>query len=148
MTTRGPTFALFLRHHPYRLLMLMTFVCPISCETKLPTVAEGRLLTISGYIYQRETVQQGEPLLADALITVHHADGSESTVLSDADGFYTISVRPGSVSIMVSKNDYASQGSQFALVHNVVLNFSLTRPPLASTRPNAGDFPPLPANRA
>ena len=47
-------------------------------------------LTVSGYVYQTLTRDSGEPPIADALITLRDAAGTESTALSDRRGFYRV----------------------------------------------------------
>jgi hypothetical protein len=78
--------------------------------------------TISGRIYASGPVQ---PPIGDATVEVNEADGSSATVVTDADGFYRISARRGSVTITASKDGYEAKQWQFDLLNDTVLNFSL-----------------------
>jgi hypothetical protein len=80
---------------------------------------------VSGYVYQRPTAQLGEPMLADVLITIEKADGSQCTTRTDAGGFYTVAVTRGTISISAAKAGYQTNRSQFELSTDTVLNFSL-----------------------
>ena len=80
--------------------------------------------TLSGQVQQNVT--WGDPPLADALVEVIGADGSRKTGLSDDDGFYTIATAPGSVTVRASKPGFETRTSEFVLVTDTVLNFSLT----------------------
>ena len=80
---------------------------------------------VSGYVYQRPTAQLGEPMLADVLITIEQADGSQCTTRTDAGGFYTVAVTRGTISISAAKAGYQTNRSQFELSTDTVLNFSL-----------------------
>ena len=80
---------------------------------------------VSGHVYQRPTAEWGEPMLADVLITVELADGSQCTTRTDAAGFYTVSVTRGIISISAAKEGYQTNRSQFELSSDTVLNFSL-----------------------
>lgn len=93
--------------------------------TSTQQVAAAQLATISGRVYA--AVTWGEPPIAETLIEVTEADGTTTTVLSDDDGFYQVTVRHGSVSISASKEGYeAKTPQQFTLLNDAVLNFSLT----------------------
>jgi hypothetical protein len=95
------------------------------CSGQSPLSPEDDLATVSGHIYLRDPVG-AQPLVANALIWVQEADGSQRTALSNADGYYTVSVRPGSVSITASKEGYEAKVWHFMLLNDTVLNFSLT----------------------
>jgi carboxypeptidase family protein len=101
------------------------FVVGSACGGQLPGAPDAGLLTISGYVYQEGTAQLGEPAVLGALITVQEGEGSARTAISDSRGFYTVSVRAGSVSITASKTGYAERVSQFNLSIDTILNFSL-----------------------
>lgn len=77
----------------------------------------GRIYASDGPIY---------PPIADALVEVNEADGTSATTVSDANGFYRISVRRGSVTITASKDGYEAMQWQFDLLNDTVLNFSLS----------------------
>jgi hypothetical protein len=79
--------------------------------------------TISGQVH--EAVTWGDPPLADAVVEVTIADGSTKTGMSDAGGFYRIAAAPGGVTVKASKAGYATKTSEFLLVRDIVLNFSL-----------------------
>ena len=82
------------------------------------------LAEISGRIYS--SVGPMYPSIANAVVEVNEADGSSATVVSDADGFYRISARRGSVTITASKEGYEAKQWQFDLLNDTVVNFSLT----------------------
>lgn len=117
------------RLHRARLWRFVFYVLPVlaavaGCARQLPGAAT-RLLTISGHIYQQETPALGEPGITNVLITISDGQSPERTALSGPDGFYTVSVLAGSISISASKDGYGTQMSEFALVGDTVLNFSL-----------------------
>jgi hypothetical protein len=78
---------------------------------------------VSGWVYQEAL--WGDPPLAETLITVAYADGSERTTVSDADGFYELSVRAGAIWITAFKEGYEAKTWQFRLSNDTVLNFGL-----------------------
>lgn len=80
--------------------------------------------TISGRIYA--SVGPLYASIGDAVVVVNEADGSSATVASDADGFYKISARRGSVTVTASKEGYEAKQWQFDLLNDTVVNFSLT----------------------
>jgi hypothetical protein len=98
------------------------------CEgaSQAPTAVPAR---ISGHVYQRQTAEFGEPMLADVLITIEGADGSQYSTRTDAAGFYTVSVTRGIISISAAKAGYQIKRSQFELSSDTVLNFSLVPDP-------------------
>ncbi len=97
-----------------------------ACVHQLPGAPDDiPQLTISGYVYEQETSAFGEPKLANVLITVEQADRSPRTGRSDAVGFYTLSVRAGTISITASKAGYGTRASSFDMSISTVLNFSL-----------------------
>ena len=106
--------------------LLLGFVAGCEEFSPGPTAVPVRL---SGHVYQRPTAEFGEPLLADVLITVEQTDGSQYTTRTDADGFYTVSVTRGIVSISAAKTGYQTNRSQFELSRDTVLNFSLVPSP-------------------
>ena len=100
---------------------------PVSPSREGPTVnpsSEG--LTVSGYVYQTLTRDLGEPPIADALITVRDAAGTESTAMSDRRGYYKVRATASEVVVSVVKEGYSTRESQFDLTESIVLNFSLT----------------------
>lgn len=110
------------------LAMLVAGMCGVlpACAQQLPGAPDDRtLLTISGYVYQEGSPESGEPLLANVLITVQEAEGLPRTAETDDVGFYTVSVRGGTVSVTASKDGYATRASNFDLSKSTVLNFSL-----------------------
>jgi carboxypeptidase family protein len=94
---------------------------PVAPDTTEQRPAE--FLTISGWVY--EHVEWADPPIAQAIIEVKEADGSLKTTVTDADGFYRVSVRPGSISINASKEGYEAKTWEFPLLKDTVLNFSL-----------------------
>ena len=68
----------------------------------------------------------GDPPLADALVEVTGADGLKESGFSDDDGFYKIAAPPGGVTVTASKPGFETKTSEFMLVTDTVLNFSLT----------------------
>ena len=85
------------------------------------------LATISGWVYA--SVDWADPPLANALVEVHSADGSQTTTFSDLDGFYEVSVRPGTISVTTSKEGHEPKTCEVRLVANTVLNFFLDADP-------------------
>jgi hypothetical protein len=71
----------------------------------------------------------GEPPLADVVIMLRDAAGTESTAVSDRRGFYTLRAAPGVVVVSAAKEGYDTQESQFDISASTVLNFSLTPMP-------------------
>lgn len=77
---------------------------------------------ISGQIY---AAAAGDLPIAAARVEVKAADGSSTSVASDANGAYQISVRRGSVTVTASSEGYEAKQWQFDLLNDTVLNFSL-----------------------
>ncbi len=78
---------------------------------------------ISGQVYANAV---GDRPIVGARVDVNQADGSSTSVATDADGAYRISVRRGSVTITASSEGYEAKQWQFDLLNDTVLNFSLT----------------------
>ncbi len=95
------------------------------CGRQPPAAPGLGLVTISGFVYQEGTAEDGEPRLAEALITVQQVEGSPRTATSDAHGFYTVSVMSGPISITASKSGYVARASHVDLSDDTILNFSL-----------------------
>ena len=116
---------------PQLFVMLVAAMTSVisSCGKPLPTAPDA-FMTISGYVYQQQTPELGEPGLSDVLVTVQEEGGTTRTAQTNGVGFYVVSVRTGTVSIMASKEGYTTGGTNFDLSSNTVLNFSLT--PIAS----------------
>jgi hypothetical protein len=87
-------------------------------------VKRTELATISGHVYFQDP-PRGEPMIGGVLIAVQAHDGSASRTNSNADGYYSLSVPSGSVSITASKEGYEVKTSRFVLAADTVLNFSL-----------------------
>ena len=79
--------------------------------------------TIRGQVYAKVT--WGDPPIVEATIEVIEPDGSIRTALTDDNGFYSIPVRPGDVSITASKDGYEARTWQLTLLKDLVLNFGL-----------------------
>jgi ferric-dicitrate binding protein FerR (iron transport regulator) len=109
-------------------LLTMTFAgCggSLSSPSAIPPAAQPTtdVAVISGQIY---TNALGHPPLAAARVEVNVADGSSTSVASNADGAYRITVRRGSVTVTASKEGYEAKQWQFDLLNDTVVNFSLT----------------------
>ena len=87
---------------------------------------DAALLTISGHVYQQETVELGEPLLVNVLITVQDVEGSAHTAITNHHGFYTVSAPAGMLSITASKPGYASRVLALDLSTNTIVTFHLS----------------------
>ena len=110
-------------------LLLSLCVAFVGCDRQ-PTAPDNiRLLTVSGFVYERAIPGSGsgEPVLAGVLITVRDEDGSSRTSTSDPRGFYTVEVSPGTIAMTASKNGYTSVESIFGVAHSTLLNFGLSR---------------------
>jgi hypothetical protein len=92
-------------------------------ETRQVSEAAAPSAKVSGWVY--EEAVWGDPPLAETLITVTHSDGSERTTVSDAGGFYELSVRAGAISITAFKEGYEAKKWEFSLLKDTVLNFGL-----------------------
>jgi hypothetical protein len=108
-------------------LLAMTFAgCggALSSPSAVPQAGQPTtdVAVISGQIYANAL---GHAPLAAARVEVNAADGSSTSVASDADGAYRISVRRGSVTITASREGYEAKQWQFDLLNDTVLNFSL-----------------------
>jgi Carboxypeptidase regulatory-like domain len=79
--------------------------------------------TIRGQVYAE--LGWAEPAIAEALVEAKEDGGSEQKVFTDADGFYEISARPGTITITASKEGHQPKTQQFALSGDTVLNFGL-----------------------
>ena len=102
------------------------------CSASVPIAPTGTLqppegvaefATLSGWVYSRAETRN-EPL-ADAVIVVKDAGGSERAAPTDADGFYVLTVRAGPISITASKDGYEAKTWQFSLLKDTALNFGL-----------------------
>jgi hypothetical protein len=92
-------------------------------NTPQPRQPETAVARVSGWVYAQ--VDWGDPPLVDTLITVTQADGSEQTTVSDAGGFYALSVRAGVISISAAKEGYEAKTWELSLSKDTVLNFGL-----------------------
>lgn len=97
---------------------------PVAPDTQQPPEPAVEFATISGRVYAR--VDWGDPLLAESLVEVKQADGSAKTTLTDAEGFYEVSARAGTISITASKEGYEAKTWELTLLKDTVLNFGLT----------------------
>lgn len=91
--------------------------------TQPPSEPAAELATIRGQVYA--DVTWGNPPIEDAVIEVVEADGAIKTAFTDEDGFYTISARPGDVSITAAKEGYEAKTWELSLSKDTVLNFGL-----------------------
>jgi hypothetical protein len=110
------------------LLMVAVMLAAASCGGSSPVSPDGGLppsaiSVLSGQVH--ENVTWGDPPLADALVEVTGADGVKRTGLSDDDGFYKIATVPGTVTVRASKPGFVPKTSEFMLITNTVVNFSL-----------------------
>jgi hypothetical protein len=94
---------------------------PTPIQQGLQPAAE--VARISGRVYA--SVGPLYAPITSAVIEVNEADGSSVAVTSDADGFYQITARRGSVTITASCEGYEAKHWQFDLLNDTVLNFSL-----------------------
>jgi hypothetical protein len=97
----------------------------VSPSSHQPVLSETGL-TVSGYVYQSLARDLGEPPIANALITLRDAAGTENTAVSDRRGFYTVQGTASEVVVSVAKEGYDTRESRFDLTESTVLNFSLT----------------------
>jgi len=109
-----------------RLLIALALLASAAHCGGAPQAPTAARPTVSGYVYQSPTAALGEPSLETVLITVEQSDGTQRTALTDQSGFYAVSVLSGLVSISATKTGFETNRSQFDLVDNTVLNFSLT----------------------
>lgn len=93
--------------------------------TLQPPEGVAEFATVSGWVYARVETQNAP--LADALIEVRESGGSERIALTNADGFYELTVRAGAISITASKEGYEAKTWQFSLLKDTALNFGLSR---------------------
>ncbi|MEO8256050.1 MAG: carboxypeptidase-like regulatory domain-containing protein [Acidobacteriota bacterium] len=109
------------------LALVAALLVATGCGGASPMVPDGASPTavsiLSGQVH--ESVVWGDPPLADALIEVTGANGLKKTGFSDDDGFYRIAAAPGSVIVTASKPGFATKASEFMLVTDTTLNFSL-----------------------
>ncbi len=91
---------------------------------RLPQSSEPAVdvATISGQIYEIGPLYQA---IGAAVVEVNEADGSSVRTASNAEGFYQISARRGTITITASKQGYEAKQWQFDLLKDTVLNFSL-----------------------
>ena len=113
------------RRARYLLLLAACLGSLAACGEGVPQGPTAVPAQITGHVYQWPTAELGEPMLPDVLITIEQADGSQSTTRTNAAGFYTVSVTPGTISISAAKAGYRTNRSQFELASDTVLNFSL-----------------------
>ena len=83
----------------------------------------AEVAVIVGHVYANAV---GHHPIAAARIDVNEADGTTTSVATDADGAYRIAARRGSVTITATKQGYEAKQWQFDLLNDTVLNFSLT----------------------
>jgi Carboxypeptidase regulatory-like domain len=110
-------------------LFLVAVLAAAGCGGSSPVAPNGTLpptatSVLSGQVH--ENVTWGDPPLSDALVEVTGADGLKKTGLSDDDGFYKIATAPGPVTVRASKPGFETKTSEFMLISDTVLNFSLT----------------------
>ena len=80
--------------------------------------------TITGSIY--EMTVDGIVPISDAVIEVIDESASMQRERSDADGFYTVSIRRGNVAITASRDGYKPKTWRLTLLDDITLNFSLS----------------------
>lgn len=120
-----------LSHRAASALLLIVLLAAAACGRSplAPDDAEPQrspaadLATISGWVYAN--VDWANPPLADALIEVRAADGSRTRVVSDSDGFYEASVRPGTILVVTSKEGHETTAREVTVLTHTVLNFFL-----------------------
>jgi hypothetical protein len=106
---------------------------PSGCADRVPvaptspgssSVLTAESATLTGQVYAR--VDWGDPPLADVVIEVKTADGSDKSTITDEDGFYELVVRPGAMSITAFRDGYEAKTWELTLSRDTVLNFGLT----------------------
>src|SRR5262245_17245546 len=100
------------RRYPLLFIAILGLVAGCDEASNRPTAVPA---TISGHVYQRPTAELGEPMIADVLITIEQADGSQCTTRTDGAGFYKVSALRGVVSISAAKAGYQTNQSRFDL---------------------------------
>lgn len=95
------------------------------CGSRSPLSPDAGLVTISGYVYFRAP-SGGEPRIDHAVISVEDDGGSQALVVTNADGFYSMAVQAGRISITASKEGFEAKAWHIQLSSDTVLNFSLT----------------------
>lgn len=98
-------------------------VAPTNTQQPRQPETASEFATVSGWVYAQ--VDWGDPPLVDTRLTVKLADGSEQATLSDAGGFYELSVRAGVISITAAKKGYEAKTWELSLSKDTVLNFGL-----------------------
>jgi hypothetical protein len=106
-------------------LCLLLVVIGLGCDRASPLSPDAGLVTITGYVYFQNS-SGGEPMIHNAVIAVEDDSGSRTQAASRPDGFYTISVKPGRISITASKEGFEAKVIQAEVSDDTVLNFSLT----------------------
>jgi hypothetical protein len=112
---------------PFWLLTVLVAGCggSLNAPSAVPQLLQpaAEVSVISGQVYANAV---GDRPIVGARVDVNQADGSSTSVATDADGAYRISVRRGSVTITASSEGYEAKQWQFDLLNDTVLNFSLT----------------------
>ena len=111
---------------PHVPVVLLVLIFLTGCGRQSPASPTSDALMVSGYVYQQMTPDSGEPPIAGVLITLRDENGTQSTALSDVNGFYRIPARAGEVTVNVSKEGYKTHELRFGVTDDTVLNFSLT----------------------
>ena len=110
-------------------LLIVLALCGCGGSPTAPDVVQRPpesvdVATISGRIYVGGGAVQNP--IAGASVEINEADGTSATVVSDAEGFYRMTARRGSVTVTASKAGYEAKEWQFDLLSDTVLNFSLS----------------------
>lgn len=106
-------------------LCLLLMAIGLGCDRASPLSPDGGLVSISGYVYFQNS-SGGEPMIHNAVIAVEDDTGSRTQAASRPDGFYTIAVKPGRISITATKEGFEAKVIQVDVADDTVLNFSLT----------------------
>jgi len=106
-------------------VVLLALVTVPGCAGSSPLAPGSAPTTISGHVYLSFTPDTGEPPLADVVITVRDATGTETTTVSDRSGYYNVRAGMGLVLVTASKVGYETRQSRFDVMESTVLNFSM-----------------------
>jgi hypothetical protein len=94
-----------------------------------PTVVQrpggpaGDAVTISGQVYA--SIAPMYPYIENAVVEVDLGEGISAVVTSDAEGFYRITTRRGTITVTTSKDGFEPKQVHFDLSRDTVVNFSL-----------------------
>jgi hypothetical protein len=88
-----------------------------------PSEGSAEFAKVSGWVYMN--AEGGNPPLVEAFVEATDGRGSYHSTLTNEDGFYELTVRPGTLAIAASKEGFEAKSWQFSLLKDTVLNFGL-----------------------